>query len=132
MRRIKEIIIHCTATKEGEDVTVASIDAYHRSKGWNGIGYHYVIYRDGSVHKGRDLVKIGAHCQGHNSISVGVCYVGGLDSEGNPKDTRTAEQKASLAQLISELRQRFPNATVHGHREFANKACPCFNVKEEF
>lgn len=132
MRKIKEIIIHCTATKEGEDVTVASIDAYHRSKGWDGIGYHWVVYRDGSVHKGREESKVGAHCKGHNSISIGVCYVGGLDSEGEPKDTRTAEQKVAMKTLIATLKKRYPQASVNGHREFANKDCPCFDVKEEF
>lgn len=131
MRKIKEIIIHCTATKEGKDITVASIDAYHRSKGWDGIGYHWVVYRDGSVHQGREESKVGAHCKGHNSISIGVCYVGGLDSESKPKDTRTAEQKVAMKNLIATLKKRYPQASVHGHREFANKDCPCFDVKGE-
>ena len=91
-----------------------------------------MIYLDGTVHKGRPLEKAGAHCKGQNAHSIGICYVGGLDRQGKPKDTRTAAQKAALLTLIRELRQRFPRATVHGHREFANKACPSFDAKKEY
>jgi N-acetylmuramoyl-L-alanine amidase len=92
-----------------------------------------VIYLDGSVHVGRPLHKSGAHCKGYNAHSVGICYIGGLASDGKtPKDTRTDTQKASLVKLITELRQQFPNASVHGHREFANKACPCFDAHKEY
>ena len=133
MRNINKIIIHCSATPEGKNFTVKQIDACHRQRGFNGIGYHFVIYLDGSIHVGRALAKAGAHCKGHNAHSIGVCYIGGVATDGKtPKDTRTDAQKASLVKLITELRQQFPNASVHGHREFANKACPCFDARKEY
>lgn len=132
MRQIEEIIIHCSATPEGRNVTVKDIDAWHRQRGFQCIGYHYVIYLDGSVHEGRKEELIGAHCSGHNGKSIGVCYIGGLDRNGKPKDTRTNEQKKSLTELIRTLKTRFPQASIHGHNEFANKACPCFDVRKEF
>ena len=132
MRSIDKIIVHCSATREGQHVTMQQIRQWHLQRNFADIGYHYVIYLDGSVHKGRPLEKAGAHCKGQNAHSIGICYVGGLDRQGKPKDTRTAAQKAALLSLIRELRQRFPRATVHGHREFANKACPCFDAKKEY
>ena len=133
MRNINKIIVHCSATPEGRNFTVKQIDACHRQRGFNGIGYHFVIYLDGSVHVGRPLAKAGAHCKGYNAHSIGVCYIGGVAADGKtPKDTRTDTQKASLVKLITELRQQFPNASVHGHREFANKACPCFDAHKEY
>ena len=132
MRSIDKIIVHCSATREGQHVTVQQIRQWHLQRNFADIGYHYVIYLDGSVHKGRPLEKAGAHCKGLNAHSIGICYVGGLDRQGKPKDTRTAAQKAALLSLIRELMQRFPRATVHGHREFANKACPCFDAKKEY
>lgn len=111
---------------------VADIDRSHRQRGFNGIGYHYLVGLDGMVGFGRDERIAGAHCSGHNSRSVGVCYVGGVDARMQPKDTRTAEQRESLRQLITLLRQRYPQATVHGHREFAAKACPCFDAAAEY
>ena len=132
MRSIDKIIVHCSATREGQHVTVQQIRQWHLQRNFADIGYHYVVYLDGTVHKGRPLEKAGAHCKGYNAHSIGICYVGGLDRQGKPKDTRTAAQKAALLSLIRELRQRFPRATVHGHREFANKACPCFDAKKEY
>ena len=132
MRSIDKIIVHCSATREGQHVTVQQIRQWHLQRNFADIGYHYVIYLDGTVHKGRPLEKAGAHCKGYNAHSIGICYVGGLDRQGKPKDTRTAAQRAALLTLIRELRQRFPRATVHGHREFANKACPCFDAKKEY
>ncbi len=132
MRTIDEIIIHCSATKEGQAFTVADIDRWHRARGFAAIGYHYVIYLDGSVHEGRPVAQQGAHCTGHNQRSIGVCYIGGLDAAGKPKDTRTPEQRASLRSLVETLKKQYPNATIHGHKEFANKACPCFDVSAEF
>ena len=132
MRPINEIIIHCSATKEGKNFTVKDIDAWHRQRGFKCIGYHYVVYLDGTVHKGRDESEVGAHCSGHNSFSIGICYIGGLDVNGKPKDTRTDKQKAAIKSLVAELKLKYPDATIHGHNEFANKACPCFDVKKEF
>lgn len=132
MRKITKIILHCSATPEGRDYTVADIDRWHKQRGWQGIGYHYVVYRDGSVHPGRPVEQIGAHTSGHNANSIGVCYVGGVAADGKtPKDTRTPAQRAALRDLVKLLRAEYPNATIHGHREFANKACPSFNVKTD-
>ncbi|GAB6122260.1 N-acetylmuramoyl-L-alanine amidase [Dysgonomonas termitidis] len=132
MRKIDKIILHCSATKEGQHFTVEDIDRWHRDRGFAKIGYHHVIYLDGTVHNGRDESLIGAHCLGHNATSIGVCYIGGLDAKGNPKDTRTEAQAVALAGLVDDLKVRFPLAKVHGHNEFAAKACPCFDVKKEF
>ncbi len=132
-RNIKEIIIHCSDTPEGRDYTVADIRAWHLARNFSDVGYHYIIYRDGSIHLGRDINISGAHCKNHNSISIGICYIGGRAAVGTkPKDTRTAAQKKALLQLLKELKRMYPNATIHGHKEFAAKACPCFEVKDEY
>ena len=133
MRPINIIIVHCTATPEGRDVTVEEIDAWHRKRGFKSIGYHYVIYLDGSIHKGREDDKIGAHCVGYNSRSLGVCYVGGLAKDGKtPKDTRTEAQKQSLYKLLKMLKTKYPEARIFGHKDFAAKACPCFDATKEY
>lgn len=130
-RLINKIILHCSATPEGKDFTVADIDKWHKARGWQGIGYHYVVYRDGSIHVGRSEDKVGAHTSGHNANSIGVCYIGGIASDGKtPKDTRTNEQKVALRSLVAKLKAKYPNATVHGHYEFAAKACPSFKIKD--
>lgn len=131
MRKIDKIILHCAATPEGKDFTVADIDRWHRARKFNGIGYHFVIYRDGSVHPGRSLSVAGAHCTGQNANSIGVCYIGGCAVDGKtPKDTRTPAQRTALAKLVKDLLKQYPGATVHGHNEFAAKACPSFDVKK--
>ena len=133
MRQINEIIVHCAATREGRDFTVEDITRWHKARGFATIGYHYVIYRDGSIHEGRPLEQIGAHCVGHNKHSIGICYIGGCASDGKtPKDTRTPEQKEALLALLRRLKARFPNATIHGHRDFAAKACPSFDAFREY
>jgi len=132
-RSINEIIVHCTASYEGKDMTVEQIRRMHiKERGWSDIGYHYVVYRDGTVHIGRDVNISGAHCTGHNLHSIGVVYVGGLASNGKPKDTRTQAQKDGLLKLLRELKKLYPKATIHGHREFAKKDCPCFDAKKEY
>lgn len=132
MRKITEIIVHCSATKEGRNFSASDIDRWHREKGWNGIGYHYVVCLDGQVQEGRPLEIAGAHCVGHNSNSIGICYIGGIGYDLQPKDTRTMEQKIALHSLISRLHRQFPDATIHGHCEFAKKACPCFDVHKDY
>lgn len=143
-RKIDKIIIHCTATRDGQDMTVAQIDKIHRKNGWAGIGYHFVIYRDGTVHDGRDINKIGAHTAGFNTGSIGICYVGGLDKNGKPKDTRTTKQKNSLYALVSKLMLMYDIKEVKGHRDYSPdkngdgviskyewiKSCPCFEVSD--
>ena len=132
-RVITEIIVHCSATPEGKDYTVEDITAWHKKRGFATIGYHYVVYRDGTIRNGRDVNTSGAHCTGHNAHSIGVCYIGGLTAKGTkPKDTRTGEQKKSLLWLLKSLKDVYPKATIHGHRDFAPKDCPCFDAKEEY
>lgn len=131
-RTINEIIVHCSATKEGQDYTTADIKKWHLARGFSDIGYHYVIYRDGSIHTGRNVNISGAHCTNHNSHSIGVCYIGGLDKKGNPKDTRTDAQKQSLLTLLKQLKTLYPKAKIYPHNKFANKACPCFNAEKEY
>lgn len=132
MRKIDKIILHCSATKEGQGFAVEDIDRWHKARGFAKIGYHKVIYLDGSIHNGRPLEQIGAHTLGHNATSIGICYIGGLDENGKPKDTRTKEQKEALINLVNTLKAEYPGAKVYGHYEFAAKACPCFDVKKEF
>ena len=134
MREINKLIIHCSATPEGKDIKTETIRSWHvNGNHWTDIGYHYVIELDGSVHKGRDESIVGAHCSGQNANSIGVCYVGGVAEDcKTPKDTRTEAQKQSLVKLLKELKEKYPKATIHGHSEYANKACPCFDVKTEY
>lgn len=133
MRTINEIIIHCSATPEGRPHTVGDIRAWHKQRGFKDVGYHYIIYIDGSIHAGRDEGVIGAHTKYHNQHSIGVCYIGGLEAGSNkPKDTRTAAQKKALLQLLRQLKKKYPRAKIYGHRDFAAKACPCFDAKTEY
>lgn len=131
-RNITEIIIHCSATIEGKHFTAYDIDRWHRQRGFHSIGYHYVILLNGEIQKGRDLQQTGAHCTGHNRQSIGICYIGGLDSKGLAKDTRTPEQKNSLRRLLQSLKKQYPDAHIVGHNNFANKDCPCFDAKKEY
>ena len=132
MRYIDKIIVHCSATPEGRDVSAATIDDWHKQRGWSGIGYHYVVSLDGTIEYGRDINKTGAHVKGQNKGSIGLCYVGGVDSYMNPKDTRTDQQKESLLLLIKTLKKMHPGAEVYGHRDFSTKACPSFDAKTEY
>lgn len=132
MRKIDTIIVHCTATRAGVDVHADAVDACHRQRGFRKIGYHYLICLDGSIERGRDDAEIGAHCIGHNATSLGVCYVGGLDKNGKPADTRTPAQSIALRKLVARLCADYKVRSVHSHRDFAAKACPCFDATKEF
>ena len=135
-RRITEIIVHCAATPEGKDYTVEDIRRWHKAQGWSDIGYHYVIYRNGHIEPGRDVDLIGAHCVkgGHNTHSIGICYIGGMDAANkHAKDTRTLAQKAALLGLLTDLRQLYPEAKIYGHRDFdSGKDCPSFDARREY
>lgn len=146
MREIKYIVLHCSATKEGKNIGAQDIDRWHRQRGFRKIGYHFVILLDGSICRGRDITEIGAHVAGSNAQSIGICYVGGLDAAGKPKDTRTEQQKAAMFYLLQRLREQFPQAQILGHRDFSPdrngdgiiepqewiKACPCFDAIDEY
>lgn len=141
-RTIDEIIIHCSATPEGKDYTVEDIRRDHKKQGWSDIGYHYVIYRDGSIHEGRDVDLVGAHCSknGHNQHSIGICYIGGVENKPNTpyallkaKDTRTDAQKGALICLLYDLKKLYPKAQIWGHRDFdSGKECPSFDARNEY
>ena len=133
MRLVKEVIIHCSATRESQQVSVDTIRDWHLAKGWNDIGYHFYIDLDGTIHKGRDIDKIGAHCKGRNRNSIGVCYCGGVEADGKtPKDTRTQEQKESLLHVLKTIKAMYPESMIYSHNEFAAKACPSFDATGEY
>lgn len=146
MRTISLIIIHCSATKVSQKVTIEDIDRWHKARKWQGCGYHYVIYQDGSIHAGRPLEQKGAHVENHNAHSIGICYIGGYDKQGNAADTRTPEQKQSLLKLLTELHAQFPRAIILGHRDLSPdlnhdgkitpnefiKQCPCLDAMVEY
>ena len=136
MRKITLIIIHCSATPEGRRLDFETCRRDHiRHRGFTDIGYHFYITRDGEIHRGRPLEKVGAHCKNHNRHSIGICYEGGLDENGVPADTRTYAQKCSLLDLLRQLKTDYPNARISGHRQLSSsihKACPCFDAKSEY
>ena len=135
MRTITLIVIHCSAVQPDQMSSAAQIDSWHRKRGFHlGIGYHYVVRRDGAIEPGRPEWMVGAHCKNHNAHSIGVCYEGGLDIRGQPADTRTAEQKAAMRQLLEDLHRRYPRAVIVGHHDLnPHKACPCIeNVAREY
>lgn len=132
-RLIQKIIIHCSVTKPGQLCNAKIIDKWHKEKGYKCIGYHYVILPDGTIETGRKEQEKGSHCLGYNSDSIGICYIGGLDKDGKPTDTRTIEQKIALINLIQDLCSRYKIKSIAGHNFYnKNKACPCFNAKEEY
>lgn len=133
MRTITLIIVHCSANRAGSALRMADIDSYHRSLGWIGCGYHYVIPTDGTIEPGRPEEMVGAHCKNHNRHSIGVCYIGGLSKDGKPADTRTDAQRIALRNLLERLRRRYPDALIVGHRDLdPQKVCPCFDVANEY
>ena len=150
---IDSIMIHCSATKEGCDFHASDIDRWHKKQGWAMIGYNYVIDLDGKIENGRPLTLDGAHCndrgfskKSYNKHSIGICYIGGLDKNSKPKDTRTDAQKKSMHELVDKLKQQYKIIDVLGHRDASvdknhdgkitsneySKACPCFDVRLEF
>lgn len=143
MRKIDLIVIHCTATREDERLSEELLDEYHRILGYDGCGYHYYIRRDGNVVSMRPVERIGAHARGHNAHSIGIAYEGGLNSAGEPADTRTIWQRNSLHLLVDSLLREYPGSSVVGHRDLSPdldgdgeispaewvKSCPCFDVR---
>ena len=134
MRDINKVIVHCSATPAGRDVTIADVRRWHvEGNGWSDVGYHFFIRLDGQIELGRDLNTPGAHTQGYNKKSIGVCYAGGMSEDmSEPEDTRTDEQKDSLEVLLATLVRMFPGLEIYGHRDFSPKACPSFDAKNEY
>ncbi len=133
-RTINRIIVHCTATPEGRVETVESVRRMHKAKGWADIGYHYLIGLNGERWNGRNVNLVGAHCEGYNANSIGVCYVGGCDKNMKAKDTRTDKQKTALIALLKDLRKLYPKAKIVSHRDLdrKGKACPSFDATNEY
>jgi N-acetylmuramoyl-L-alanine amidase len=152
-REITDIVVHCSATKPGQKVDVDVIDGWHKLRGFSHqkesgryCGYHFVVREDGSIQTGRFLNETGAHVQGANSHSIGVCYAGGLDREGKASDSRTADQKEALIFLLTSLVVLYPKAKIKGHRDYSPdlngsgviepweymKQCPCFCAMDEY
>ena len=134
MRAISLLIIHCSAVGPERTSSAAEINAWHRAQGWQCIGYHYVVRRDGSIEPGRPESVPGAHCRHHNAHSIGICYEGGLDIRGQPADTRTEAQKTALRSLLRRLHAAYPRALIVGHHDLnPQKPCPCIaNVAQEY
>jgi N-acetylmuramoyl-L-alanine amidase len=130
VRLITKVIIHCAATKPSMDIGASDIKKWHLDRGWKDIGYHYVIRRNGDIENGIAVALAGSHTKGHNANSIGICLVGGINDKGEPESNFTKAQWATLERLVRVLKVDFPHATVHGHREFAAKACPSFDVQE--
>ncbi len=131
-RKINKIIIHCSATPPSMDIDADRVDEWHRQRGWSGIGYHFFIKRDGQIQTGRPLEKSGAHTKGQNKNSIGICYAGGVDKDMCPEDNRTSSQIASFLLLLRLLKNMFPEAIIHSHRDFSPKACPSFDATNEY
>ena len=132
---VSYLIIHCSATRESQDYTPEQLKHDHLARGFIDVGYHFYIRKDGTVTQHRRLNEVGAHCRPFNRCSIGVCYEGGLDANGKPKDTRTLKQRASLIALVLDLHRQFPNAVIRGHNEMPGatiKECPNFRPSKEF
>jgi N-acetyl-anhydromuramyl-L-alanine amidase AmpD len=132
MRNIDLIVVHCSATPEGRDVSTEEIRQWHLDRGWSDIGYHFVIELDGAVYDGRSVELAGAHAKSYNQNSIGVCYVGGTDDDLEAKDTRTEEQKEALIELLTKLKADYPGCEIIGHKDISDKECPSFDVAEEY
>ena len=134
MREIDMIVIHCSASRCDRDYSFEALDKDHRSRGWNGCGYHRYITKDGTVYIGRPYEQVGAHVGPRfNPHSIGICYEGGLNEMGQFDDTRTVAQKRSMAKLIRDLKAHFPKARILGHRDLpgVHEACPCYDVAKD-
>jgi N-acetylmuramoyl-L-alanine amidase len=137
MRDLNRVILHCSATPEGREVSVETIREWHtdpppRGRGWSDIGYHYVIHLNGKIELGRPIEVQGAHTSGENEDSIGICYIGGVNAANEPKDTMTVLQAIAFVEIVKSLRLIFGKLSIHGHNEFSTKACPSFSVEEKF
>ena len=132
---VRFIIIHCSATRCDRDYTPEHLKHDHLLRGFIDVGYHYYIRKDGTTTQHRRLNEVGAHCRPFNRCSIGICYEGGLDASGKPKDTRTIAQRGSLVALLIKLKKQFPKAFIRGHNEMPGatpKSCPNFKPSKEF
>lgn len=129
MRHIDTIVIHCTGGSQ--TATVKGILNFWKRQGWSRPGYHYLIEPNGRINNLHPIEKMSNGVKGYNKSSVHVSYIGGVDGKRVPTDNRTKEQIASMITIIKELKNKFPDARILGHRDFPNvkKACPSFDVR---
>lgn len=147
MRKKDMVVVHCTATPEGREVSLAQLIAMHQARGFKTCGYHKVVHLDGSVSIGRKDEEVGAHVAGHNATTLAISYVGGVTATGKAKDTRTPAQKATMKREIAAWLAKYPTITkVVGHRDLSPdlnkdgritpdewmKQCPCFDAIPEY
>ena len=116
---VRYLILHCSATRCDKDYTAEQLLRDHKTRGFRTVGYHFYIRRDGTITQHRKLLEVGAHCRPWNRCSIGICYEGGLDADGHPADTRTAEQTEQLILLLMRLAKLFPGARIRGHRDMS-------------
>lgn len=130
MRQIRHIIIHCSATSPDMDVGAAEIRQWHKDRGWQDIGYHFIIRRDGTLELGRPEREDGAHTVGRNHDSIGICVIGGTKYDKKTPDCNfTAAQWGALSLITKNMAQKYPEAKVSGHRDHTTaKACPTFDA----
>lgn len=134
-REINLLVVHCSNTRVDHDFPVEALHRSHIARGFAGIGYHFYITRDGEIHLCRSVHQVGAHATGWNDQSLGICYEGGLDENGQPADTRTLAQKCALLDLLRQLRKDYPRARILGHYQlspYIHKSCPSFDAKKEY
>lgn len=143
---IKRVVVHCSATRENQDYTFEQLEKDHRLRGFKEVGYNFYIRKNGVVYEGRNIGDVLAHAKGYNTNSIAICYEGGLDKDGKPKDTRTDQQKQALLNIVLFCKTVWPNVEVMGHRDLSPdknkdgtitpdewlKDCPCFNAIEEY
>lgn len=133
MRKIKYIVVHCTATQP--HASIAAIKRYWREElKWQSPGYHYIIDAFGTAHHIHPESLPSNGVAGYNTPSIHVAYIGGIDKAGRPFDSRTIYQKQALEELLQHLKRRYPEAVIQGHRDFpaVKKACPSFEAKAEY
>lgn len=129
---VRFLVVHCSASPPSVNADAIMIDRWHRERGFRKIGYHYVITRRGNVQVGRLIDEAGAHAQGYNDCSIGICLAGGVDASGKPENNFTKAQFESLRWKLGELVKKFPKAAVLGHRDLpgVKKDCPSFDVRQ--
>lgn len=133
MRNITHLVVHCSATPQ--NTTIESIKNYWKTvRKWVSPGYHFIIKANGEIVQLLDIGQISNGVAGRNSTLINICYLGGVNTSGIPVDNRTPAQKTSLLSLLTELKRKFPNAIIQGHRDFPGvaKACPSFDAKSEY
>ena len=128
---VRFLVLHCSASRCNQDYSVEQLRRDHKARGFYDIGYHFYIRKDGTMTQHRKLLEVGAHARPYNRCSIGICYEGGLDEQGKPRNTMTTEQETRLIDLFRNLKILFPKAKIVGHRDLPGttpKECPCLDA----